>query len=316
MLPDVQLLKPEVPIGLSRVGATGIKKLVEVQREGKRPIILISSFDVFVDLPAHLKGVNLSRNFEVIDEVIETLTSQPIENIEDLVVEVAKNLLDRHEYATNAEAKMTAELIMRKRTPKTRQRTQEVVRIFGEAKISRNGKKLVFVGVEVTGITACPCAQELVRARSAERLAEMGFDDDAIQRILDAVPVASHNQRGRAMLKVQVTDSFKVPIAKLIEIAKTSMSYETFEILKREDELEVVEMAHRNTRFVEDGVRIMACNLLKAFPEAPDNVLAFLRQENEESIHQHNVVAERYATFGELRNEIGSAGTAADSPNP
>ncbi len=310
MLPDVQLLKPEVPIGLSRVGATGIKKLVEVQREGKRPIILISSFDVFVDLPAHLKGVNLSRNFEVIDEVIEALTAKPIENIEDLVVEIAHHLLDRHEYATKAEAKMTAELIMRKRTPKTKQRTQEVVKIFGEASLSRNGKKLVLVGVEVTGITACPCAQELVRARSAERLAEMGIDKEMIQKILDAVPVASHNQRGRATLKVQVTDEFKVPIAKLIEVAKSSMSYETYEILKREDELEVVENAHRNTRFVEDSVRIMAMELLKAFPDAPDEVVAFLKQENEESIHQHNVVAERYATFGELRNEIGSANAA------
>lgn len=313
MLPDVQLLKPEVPIGLSRVGATGIKKLVEVQREGKRPIILISSFDVFVDLPAHLKGVNLSRNFEVIDEVIEALTAKPIENIEDLVVEIARHLLDRHEYATKAEAKMTSELIMRKRTPKTKQRTQEVVKIFGEASLSRNGKKLVLVGVEVTGITACPCAQELVKARSAERLADLGIDEELIQKILDNVPVASHNQRGRATLKVQVTENFKVPIAKLIEVAKSSMSYETYEILKREDELAVVETAHRNTRFVEDSVRIMAMELLKTFPNAPDDILTFLKQENEESIHQHNVVAERYATFGELRNEIGSANASGSN---
>lgn len=313
MLPDVQLFKPEVPIGLSRVGATGIKKLVEVKREGKRPIILISSFDVFVDLPAHLKGVNLSRNFEVIDEVIEALTAKPIENIEDLVVEIANYLLERHEYATKAEAKMAAELIMRKRTPRTKQRTQEVVKIFGEASLSRDGKKLVFVGVEVTGITVCPCAQELVRANSAKKLIEMGIDEDLVQKILETVPIASHNQRGRATLKVQVTDSFKVPIAKLIEIAKSSMSYETYEILKREDELEVVEIAHRNTRFVEDGVRIMAAELLKAFSNAPDNILAFLRQENEESIHQHNVVAERYATIGELRNEIGTSSADGSS---
>lgn len=307
MLPDVQLLKPEVPIGLSRVGANGIKKLVEVKREGKRPVILISSFDVYVDLPAHLKGVNLSRNFEVIDEVIEALTAKPIENIEDLVVEIAKHLLERHEYATKAEARMKSELIMRKRTPRTSQRTQEVVKIFGEATISRNGKELVMVGVEVTGITACPCAQELVKTKSAERLARMGYNDDQIKQILEAIPVATHNQRGRATLKVQVTDSFKVPIAKLIDVAKKSMSFETYEILKREDELAVVELAHKNPRFVEDSVRIMAIELLKAFPDAPNDVLAFIKQENEESIHQHNVVAERYATFGELRNEINSA---------
>jgi len=315
MLPDVQLLKPEIPIGLSRVGATGIKKLVEVQREGKRPIILISTFDVFVDLPAHLKGVNLSRNFEVIDEVLEALTAKPIENIEDLVVEIANHLLARHEYATKAEARMNSELIMRKRTPRTGQRTQEVVKIFGEATLSRDGNKIVMVGVEVTGITACPCAQELVKASSAEKLAKMGFDEETIKKILDAIPVATHNQRGRATLKVQVTDSFKVPISKLIEVAKSSMSYETYEILKREDELAVVEAAHRNTRFVEDGVRYMAMELLKAFPDAPGDILAFLRQENEESIHQHNVVAERFATFEELRNEISSSNSSRSNSN-
>ncbi len=306
MLPDVQVLKPEVPIGLSRVGATGIKKLVQVLREGKRPIILISSFDVFVDLPSHLKGVNLSRNFEVVDEVIEALTAKPIENVEDLVVEIARQLLNRHEYATKAEVTMTSELIMRKRAPKSGQRTQEVVKIFSEAVIARNGKKIVFVGVEVTGITACPCAQELVRAKAREKLLSLGYPEGEVDKILSAVPLATHNQRGRATLKVQVTDEFKVPISRLIEIAKSSMSQETYEILKREDELEVVERAHANPRFVEDSVRIMAAKLLKAFPDAPDNVVAVFRQENEESIHQHNVVAERIATIGELRNELNN----------
>jgi GTP cyclohydrolase-4 len=304
MLPDIQVLKPDVPIGLSRVGATGIRKLVQVVREGKRPIILISSFDVFVDLPSYQKGVNLSRNFEVIDEVIENLTSKPIKNIEDLVVELSKLLLEKHDYATKAEVRMASDLIMRKRTPKTGQRTQEVVKIFSEAVISRNGRKLVFVGVEVTGITACPCAQELVKAKSLESLLAMGYRREEAERILDAVPVATHNQRGRATIKIQVTDEFTVPITKLIEIAKSSMSYETYEILKREDELEVVERAHLNPKFVEDSVRAMAVKILEAFPSAPDSIIVVFRQENEESIHQHNVVAEKVATIGELRTEL------------
>jgi len=307
MLPDVQILKPDVPIGISRVGATGIRKLVQVLRKEKRPIILISSFDVFVDLPSHLKGVNLSRNFEVVDEVIENLTAQPIENVEYLVVKIAEQLLKRHEYATRAEVVMTSDLIMRKRAPKSRQKTQELVKIFSEANISRDGGKAVFVGVEVTGITVCPCAQELVRAKVKSKLLEMGYGEDEAEKILEVLPIPSHNQRGKARVKVQVTDSFKVPIEKLIEIAKSSMSYETFEILKREDELEVVERAHSNPKFVEDSVRIMAAELLKKFPDAPDGIVAVFRQENEESIHQHNVLAERIAKIGELRSELSSS---------
>ncbi|MEM1576071.1 MAG: GTP cyclohydrolase MptA [Archaeoglobaceae archaeon] len=304
MLPDIQFLKPQFPIELSRVGVTGIKKLVQIVRKEKRPIILISTFDVFVDLPSYLKGVSLSRNFEVVDEVLENLTSQPIGNIEELVIKIGEQLLEKHEYATKAEVSMTSELIMRKNTPVSNQRTQEIAKIFSDASISRKGEKVVFVGAEVTGITACPCAQELIKAKAVERLYKLGFDLGKIEEILSAVPVATHNQRGRATIKVQVKDDFRVSITKLIEIAKSGMSYETFEILKREDELDVVERAHRNTMFVEDSVRKMAFELLKAYPNAPADVVVFLRQENEESIHQHNVVAERVAKIGELRNEL------------
>lgn len=307
MLPDIQLLKPDFPIELSKVGATGIRKLVQVLRKGKRPIILISIFDVFVDLPSHLKGVSLSRNFEVIDEVIETLTARPIENIEELTLRIAESLLEKHEYATKSEVSMVADFIMRKRAPKSEQRTQEVVKIFSNAYVARNGKKVAFVGTEVSGITACPCAQELVRARAFERLMSLGYTEEESRRILKVIPIASHNQRGRARIKIQVRDDFKVSILKLIEIAKSGMSFETFEILKREDELEVVEKMHQNPMFVEDSVRKMAFELLKSFPNAPDDVLVFLRQENEESIHQHNVVAEKIATVGELKKELADS---------
>ena len=51
-------------------------------------------------------------------------------------------------------------------------------------------------------MTACPCAQELVTARSRERLAADGFTEDEIERIFASVPVATHNQRGIGRLHV------------------------------------------------------------------------------------------------------------------
>ena len=53
------------------------------------------------------------------------------------------------------------------------------------------------VGVEAVGINACPCAQGLVRGRASERLLEAGFDESDVGRILELVPIATHNQRGR-----------------------------------------------------------------------------------------------------------------------
>ncbi len=306
MLPDVQCRRPEYPFGLSRVGVTGIKKLVEVRRPNNRPIVLVSTFDVFVDLPYYLKGVSMSRNFEAIDETIESLTAEPISNIEDLVVKIAEQLIKKHEYASRAEVLMSAEFINKKKTPVTNLNTQEVVKILSEAVVGENERKM-FVGVEVTGITVCPCAQELVKARAKMKLFEMGYKEEEIEKILSSIPIASHNQRGRATIKIEVRDDFRVPIAKLIDIAKSSMSYESYEILKREDEVFVVEKAHSNPRFVEDCVRYMAAEIVRRLKKAPDDALVIIRQENEESIHQHNVVAERVATFGELRNEINES---------
>jgi GTP cyclohydrolase-4 len=248
--------------------------------------------------------VNLSRNFEAVDEVIESLTAKPVKRVEELTVKMAETLLERHEYATKAEVKMVSELIMRKKTPSTSQKTQEVVKIFSEAQRRKDGRKRVMIGVEVDGITACPCAQELVRSKAALELEKAGFSGEAISKVLSIVPISTHNQRGKARVKIEVRDGFAPSLDELIEIAKSAMSYDVYEILKREDELKVVEMAHRNPRFVEDSVRIMAKKTVEKFDNAPDDVLVVFRQENEESIHQHNVVAERVSTMGELRKEL------------
>ena len=84
------------------------------------------------------------------------------------------------------------------------------------------------------------------------------------------------------------------------------MSSEIYELMKRSDEVEVVEKAHRRPRFVEDCVREMLRGALEAFPLLAEEAFMHARQENLETIHQHNVVAERYGRLGELRAELTS----------
>ncbi len=303
MLPDIQVLKPNIPVKLNRVGVTGIKKIVEVDVRYRRPVILISIFDVFIDLPPNLKGANLSRSLEAVDEVLDSLTKKPVKRVEDLCMEIADELLKRHDYAERSEVRMRSELILTKKTPVTRQRTQEVISITCDAIKARNGYKKVFIGAELYGVTACPCGQELVKARIEEILKDLKRDE--LRRIIDSIPIATHNQRGKASIKIEVRDEFSPRIEDLIEIARSSMSSEMYELLKREDELEVIWKLHKNPRFVEDCVRIMAREVVKRFEKAPPDILVIFRQENEESIHQHNVIAERIATIEELRREMG-----------
>jgi len=308
-LPDVQANVPEIPITLSRVGVTEVKKLVEVARAEKRPIILISKFDIFVDLPSDRKGANLSRNFEAIDEVLEESLTSPVCEIEELCSEVARRLLDRHEYASRAEVKMKSEYIIKRTTPVNKVKCQEVVDIFAEATADRmkDGKVSVkkMVGAEVVGITACPCAQEIIRDKAITKLKELNVDTKTIKEFLSAIPMATHNQRGRGIITIQVSSENKVSIEKIIRIIEQSMSSSIYELLKRNDEALLVETAHKNPKFVEDCVRTMAKKLVEQFPNLPGDSVLTIKQINEESIHSHNAFAERIATLAELKKELG-----------
>ena len=47
-----------------------------------------------------------------------------------------------------------------------------------------------------------------------------------------------------------------------------------------------------------------------------DRAFVSARQVNLETIHQHNVVAERYGTFGEIRRELESGSPARRAHEP
>lgn len=306
-LPDVQACEPDYPFNLTRVGVTGVKKLVKVERgNDERPVVLISDFEVFVDLPSDRKGANLSRNFEAIDEVLEEAINCPVYEIEELCGEIAKRLLLRHEYATRAEVKMKSEYIVRRQTPVTKANGQEVVDIFAEA-VARAGPAGYLrktVGAEVLGMTACPCAQEIMKEEVREELAKLGISEKQASDLADRLPIATHNQRGRGSISIEVRDRRCVSIDRIIKIIEESMSSRVFGLLKRPDEAVVVKRAHSNPKFVEDCVRTMAQKLVEAFSDLPDDAAVTLKQINEESIHQHNAFAERTAKMGELRAEL------------
>jgi GTP cyclohydrolase IV len=303
-LPDVQATSPDVQIELTRVGITGVKKLVEITRSDKRPVILIPVFDIFVDLPSSRKGANLSRNLEVIDKTLEDALHRPVYAIEDLCVDVCRNLLVKHEYANNAEVSMEGEYMMKKSSPKTNMECQEFYGISADAIVTRDGVVRKSIGAKVTAMTACPCAQEISHEIAYNKLKALGVSDDIIVKFLSDMPMPTHNQRGIGFIKVETDDNVHISIESLIDIVEGSMSSRVYELLKREDEAFVVQTAHKNPKFVEDCVRTMARKLVEKFPDLPEDSVITLKQVNEESIHRHNAFAERVATFGELKREM------------
>jgi GTP cyclohydrolase-4 len=73
---DVQDTKPDVRISLTKVGAIGIKMPIGfVSFEGK-PVTVIPTFNVFIDLPSVQKGIHASRNYEVISEILVSVLAR------------------------------------------------------------------------------------------------------------------------------------------------------------------------------------------------------------------------------------------------
>jgi GTP cyclohydrolase-4 len=299
--PDLQASAPEVRLGLSRVGVTGVQKAVRMQHGGQDALVS-AEIDAFVDLDAAQKGVHMSRFPELFAEAIDELVIPGKLLVERLAEHIATHVVERQR-ACRAEIRIRARYPIERLTPVTRLETQELVTLVGVAAATPRGSRRV-VGVEATGINACPCAQGLVREQAAERLGDAGFAAADVERILDLVPLATHNQRGRGELYLGT--ALRLDAEDLVAIVERSMSSPIYELLKRPDELFVVEHAHLTPRFVEDSVRLMVKGALERYGELGDDDFVLARQVNFETIHNHEVLAERFGTVAELRRELAT----------
>ncbi|MDL2245990.1 GTP cyclohydrolase MptA [Methanobrevibacter sp. OttesenSCG-928-K11] len=304
--PDTQDNTPKIPVKLSRVGVTGVKKLLQLDRPNKRPIILLPTFDAFVDLPNNQKGVHMSRSPEAISEVVEEVATNSFFEVETICAEIVNKMMRKHEYAKRAEVTMTSDFMFPGESPVTKLKTQEMTSLKANAIGYREDGKIKIrkmIGAEVTGMTVCPCAQESVKEADKNKLLEF-LDEKTTQKVLDTVTFASHNQRGIGTLLIEVPENHMIKGEDIIRIVEESMSSPVCELLKRPDENAVVMSAHENPVFVEDCVRNMMVGILKKFPELPDDTVITARQVNEESIHRHNAFAEKKTTMSELKEEL------------
>lgn len=306
-LPDTQDDSPNIPISLTRVGVTGVKKLLQLERKDKRPIILVPTFDAFVDLPNDQKGVHMSRSPEAISEVMEDVANDKSVEVEIICAEIVNKMMKKHEYAKRVEVSMVTDYMFVKESPVTKNKTQEMAKLIAKAVGVRDDNGYIkirkSIGAEVTGMTVCPCAQESVKESDKNKLLEF-LDEETTEKVLNTVTFASHNQRGVGTLLIEVPEKYIVKGEDIINMIESSMSSPVCELLKRPDENAVVMSAHKNPVFVEDCVRNMMEKIVNMYGDFPDDTLITARQENYESIHRHNAYAEKVTTMGELKEEL------------
>jgi GTP cyclohydrolase IV len=305
-LADVQAQVPSLQVSLSRVGVTNVEKVIRIQANGSEQLYS-AMLNCFVDLGPQQKGAHMSRFEEVVNDAIgEVVLGESALRAETLAQHIAEKIRDR-QGARRAEVHIEARYPEHKPAPESGILTQEIYSLLGVAVASEIGTRRL-VGVRAQGMTACPCAQTLVEARARERLTADNFSDGEIERIFEAVPVATHNQRGLGTLHIGCPEDCDTDIdaQTLLAIVEDSMSSEIYELMKRSDEGAVVEKAHRRPRFVEDCVREMVRGVVDQFTVLTDRHFVSARQENLETIHQHSVTAERFGLLGEMRSEIAS----------
>lgn len=286
-LPDVQSRLSPSKFKITRVGVTGVKKLVHIKRPDKESVLpLVVKMDLFVDLPASQKGSHMSRNLELVSDIIDLNLQKPVSDLESFCAKTAKLLLEKHDYATFSEVKAEADYFLDVTYPSGK-KGSEPYKLVAEARAKSNGEIKKLIGVKVIGMTACPCAMEVVKKLDSR---DKYF------------PSPTHNQRNIGTLIIEVPrDVQSVDADDLINIVEKSFSSPTYSILKRKEEGELVLNAHKKPKFVEDVVRDILSAVLKRYKDLPDDVVVISRSESEESIHKHNAFAERVTTLGELR---------------
>ena len=296
---DVQSSAPSVPVSLSRAGVTNLRRIIHMDNGG-HGILFYAELDLYVDVRPEQTGVHMSRFSDVLESLAAEIVLEPSPDIESLAERLARQIV-RTQSAIRSEVHIRARSPMMKVTPISARPVEEIYTLIGIASSTHN-KTSRLVGVETEGMTVCPCAQDMVRSHSKDLLAAEGFTPLEAERIVDTIPMASHNQRGRGTLLIG--SGMQVRAENLVHIVEASMSSETYELLKRTDEFFVVNKAHGNPRFAEDVVREMLRNVVEIYPDLPDDAFVLAKQENFEGVHKHNAFAERFGTLGEIRREM------------
>jgi GTP cyclohydrolase-4 len=296
---------PDVRLSLNRVGVSSVKHIIRLDVDGVERVFN-ADFTMVADLRPDKAGVHMSRFSELLEAAtLDVLArSERPGTVEALVEQIAREIVVSQD-AIRADVRVRADFGLERWTPVSGKRTEELYTLVGIAHADQHVTRRL-VGVEAEGMTACPCAQLMVREHSQRELEAAGFNPEDASRALDALPVATHNQRGRGSVLIGAEAPFAEHLRAedLVEIVESSMSSETYDLLKRPDEFFIVNKAHQNPRFVEDVVRGILARSLDVYADFPDATFIAATQVNYESIHKHDAFAEAFGLFGEFRREL------------
>ena len=307
---DLQGSRPAASISLTGAGVTRSAKAIRI-RHNREERLFHADITCFCDLGPDQKGVHMSRFEETVNEAIDEVVIGEAFRIEVLAEHIAQRIVERQQ-ALRSEVTIRASYPVEKRTPVTDIATQEMYGLIGVAVADRVASRRI-VGVTAQGMNACPCAQGLIAAqarRNCARTVQRGRDRP--DRRL--VPIATHNQRARGTLYVGTPATGH-------RRGRADRDRGGRDVVGdlRADEAPGRAVrgrprppppALRGGLGAGDGPR-----RLERFPDLPADAFVHAHQANFETIHTHDVEAQRSGLVGEIRAEMdGGARTSATDP--
>ena len=150
---DAQAAAPTTRVSLSRVGVTGVEKIIRVCASQTGPAtpddssLYHADLECFVDLNPQQAGVHMSRFEEVVNEAIDTVVLGEVLRAEGLAAHIAERVRERQD-GLRAEVRIAARYPEIVPAPVSGLRTQELYTLFGTAVSSERGS---YDGLPING---------------------------------------------------------------------------------------------------------------------------------------------------------------------
>jgi GTP cyclohydrolase I len=251
-LPDIQATPDGRALAIDRVGVKSLRHPITVERPDGTGQPTVATFDMYVALPAHVKGTHMSRFVEIAAALDAPLSVTGFRAL-------TGRMLERLE-AEGGYIEARFPYFVTKRAPVSGVESPMDYEVGFRAEVTPAHGYDFTLTVTVPVTSLCPCSKEI---------SEYG----------------AHNQRSHVTIAATVAG--EIAVEELIAVAERHASCELYGLLKRPDEKWVTERAYDNPQFVEDLVRDVALELA-----CDDRVVAFtVESENFESIHNHSAYA-------------------------
>jgi GTP cyclohydrolase IB len=266
LLPDPQVScnieGASVPI--PKVGINELEWPIRFLSKSGMSKTLKANISAYVSLGQGSKGINMSRLIRVAQPFLDS----------ELSLYAMKSILKEYKEKVGAEEsyiKFKFDYPIRQKALRSDLTGWQYYSCATEGRMDVDGNFNLYLTVEYTYSSACPCSNELSEHARKER----------------GIPAIPHSQRSSAVVTVKIDIDNVLYIEDLVEHLNNALHTEVQVMVKRADEQAFAELNAAYPKFVEDATRLIYSELDKDKKILDFNVIC----NHFESLHKHNACA-------------------------